>query len=132
MIIITGEQLTLRLLEDRFAICKTDNNLPIPIWILGSRDFYSITRTEEEMSIIVKESSAPQDVEKEVGWRAFKIEGILDFSQTGILSSLSGLLAAEGLPVFVVSTYNTDYIFIKEKDLEKARKVLSTSYNILN
>lgn len=84
------------------------------------------------MSIIVKESSAPQDVEKEVGWRAFKIEGILDFSQTGILSSLSGLLAAEGLPVFVVSTYNTDYIFIKEKDLEKARKVLSTSYNILN
>lgn len=132
MIIITGEQLTLRLLEDRFAICKTDNNLPIPIWILGSRDFYSITRTEEEMSIIVKESSAPQDVEKEVGWRAFKIEGILDFSQTGILSSLSGLLAAEGLPVFVVSTYNTDYIFIKEKDLEKARKVLSISYNILN
>ena len=132
MIIITGEQLTLRLLEDRFAICKTDNNLPIPIWILGSRDFYSITRTEEEMSIIVKESSAPQDVEKEVGWRAFKIEGILDFSQTGILSSLSGLLAAEGLPVFVVSTYNTDYLFIKEKDLEKARKVLSTSYNILN
>jgi hypothetical protein len=132
VIIITGEQLTLRLLEDRFAICKTDNNLPIPIWILGSRDFYSITRTEEEMSIIVKESSAPQDVEKEVGWRAFKIEGILDFSQTGILSSLSGLLAAEGLPVFVVSTYNTDYIFIKEKDLEKARKVLSTSYNILN
>ena len=132
MIIITGEQLTLRLLEDRFAICKTDNNLPIPIWILGSRDFYSITRTEEEMSIIVKESSAPQDVEKEVGWRAFKIEGILDFSQIGILSSLSGLLAAEGLPVFVVSTYNTDYIFIKEKDLEKARKVLSTSYNILN
>ncbi|HHU92672.1 MAG TPA: ACT domain-containing protein [Halanaerobiaceae bacterium] len=129
---MTGEQLTLRLLEDRFAICKTDNNLPIPIWILGSRDFYSITRTEEEMSIIVKESSAPQDVEKEVGWRAFKIEGILDFSQTGILSSLSGLLAAEGLPVFVVSTYNTDYIFIKEKDLEKARKVLSTSYNILN
>lgn len=101
MIIITGEQLTLRLLEDRFAICKTDNNLPIPIWILGSRDFYSITRTEEEMSIIVKESSAPQDVEKEVGWRAFKIEGILDFSQTGILSSLSGLLAAEGLPVLL-------------------------------
>ncbi|NLJ83975.1 MAG: ACT domain-containing protein, partial [Halanaerobiaceae bacterium] len=110
---MSGEQLTLSLLDERFAICKTDNNLPIPIWILESRDFYSITRTVEEMSIIVKESAVPEGVENEKGWRAFKIEGLLDFSQCGIIASISALLAEAGIPIFVFSTYNTDYIFVK-------------------
>ena len=110
---------------------KVDNNLPIPIWILESRDFYSITRTAEEMSIIVKESAAPEDVQKETGWRAFKIEGLLDFSQTGILSAISTILAGAGIPIFVLSTYNTDYIFVKEENLEKARELLAEKYNVV-
>lgn len=122
------DNLTLKVLEDRFAICKVDSSIPIPMWVLRSKDFYSITRTADEMSIISLESSVPADVEKEGGWKALKIEGVLEFSLIGIISSITDLLAEEGISVFVMSTYNTDYIFIKEKDLEKAINVLASKY----
>lgn len=83
------------------------------------------------MSIIVKESAVPEGVENEKGWRAFKIEGLLDFSQCGIIASISALLAEAGIPIFVFSTYNTDYIFVKQENLPKAREVLAGKYNIV-
>lgn len=119
---------TLKLLQEKFAICKCDNKMPIPMWVLRSRDFYSITRTEDEMSIVSFEDSVPGDVEKNGNWRAFQVEGILDFSQVGIISSITSLLAEKEIPVFCMSTYNTDYVFIKEENLEKAVKVLSTKF----
>lgn len=93
--------ISLKLLKERFAICKCDQNMPIPMWVLKSRDFYSITRTADEMSIVSFESSVPADVEKNGGWRAFMVEGISGFSQIGIISSITGILAENGIPVFV-------------------------------
>lgn len=125
------DNLTLKVLDKRFAVCKLDNKQPIPMWVLKSRDFYSITRTHEEMSIISIEDSVPEGVEKEGGWKALKIEGVLDFSMIGVISSITALLAEKGISVFVMSTYNTDYILVKDEELEKAVEVLSSKYKLV-
>lgn len=122
--------ISLKLLKERFAICKCDQNMPIPMWVLKSRDFYSITRTADEMSIVSFESSVPADVEKNGGWRAFMVEGISGFSQIGIISSITGILAENGIPVFCMSTYNTDYIFVKEENLEKSAELLKSRFTV--
>ncbi|MFP4661580.1 MAG: ACT domain-containing protein [Halanaerobiales bacterium] len=128
---MAGTDITLKVLDERFAICKVDNKYPIPMWVLESRDFYSITRTHDEMSIVSMEDSVPDDVEKESGWKAFKIEGELDFSLVGVISSITGYLAEKEISVFVMSTYNTDYILVKEEDFEKAVEVLYSKYKLV-
>ncbi len=124
------QDLTLKVLDERFAICKVDNKTPIPMWVLKSKDFYSITRTHDEMSIISIEESVPEDVEKEGGWKAFKIDGVLDFSLIGVISSITGILAEKQISVFVMSTYNTDYVLVKEEEFEKAVEVLYSKYKL--
>jgi hypothetical protein len=84
----------------------------------------SITRTHEEMSIVCPEDNVPDGVESERDWRGLKIAGRLDFSLVGILSSLLGPLALAVIPVFVTSTFNTDYLFVKQERLEQALEVL--------
>ncbi|MEJ6950783.1 ACT domain-containing protein [Natronospora cellulosivora (SeqCode)] len=122
--------LSLKLMGEKLAISKISSNMPIPLWVLKSRDFYSITRTEDEMSIISVESSVPSGIESEKGWRAIKIEGKLDFSLVGIISSITTLLADAGISVFVMSTFNTDYILIKETSLSEAKVILSKAYTL--
>ncbi|MFW6034999.1 MAG: ACT domain-containing protein [Halothermotrichaceae bacterium] len=118
------KSLTLILLQEKFAVCRQDNKLPIPMWVLKSRDFYSITRTHDEMSIVCIQASLPAGVEAEEDWRTFKVEGPLDFSMTGVISSLTDPLAKNEISVFVISTYETDYIMVKEEDIEKAVQIL--------
>lgn len=97
----------------------------IPQW-LKTKDFFSITRTDKELSIVCPTSAIPGDIEitREDGWKAFKIEGILDFSLTGVLKSVLDPLAREKISVFVISTYNTDYVLVKKEDFSKAKEVL--------
>jgi len=125
------QDLTLKVLDEKFAVCKVDNNKPIPMWVLKSRDFYSITRTHDEMSIISIESSVPEHVEKEGGWKAFMVDRVLDFELIGVISSITGILAEKEISVFVMSTYNTDYILVKEDDFEKAVEVLYSKYKLI-
>ncbi len=86
--------------------------------------FVSITRTAEELSIVCPQRQVPAEIEREEGWRGMKIKGPLDFSLTGVLASLSTPLAQEGISIFAISTYDTDYLLVKEKDLERAIGIL--------
>ena len=97
-----------------------------------SADFFFIGKTDEEISLVCPTASVPVDTAaREDGWRGFRIEGVLDFSLTGILAKLSGILAENGIGIFAVSTYNTDYILVKAENLDRSLSVLeSAGYEI--
>lgn len=89
-------------------------------------DFYFVGRTDEEISLVCKTSSVPSvTTARDDGWRGFRIEGVLDFSLIGILSKISSILAENKIGIFAVSTYNTDYILVKEENFERALDVLA-------
>ena len=110
-----------------FSVIKLPPTDPIPSWAASGR-FVSITRTDEELSIVVPSERVPDGEEFaniESEFRCIKIEeGVLDFSLTGILASLAGPLAEAGISIFAIATYNTDYILIKSHALEQAKAVL--------
>ena len=92
-----------------------------------SADFYFIGKTDEELSLVCKTEDTPSEtIERVDGWRGFRIQGVLDFSLIGILSKLSGILAEHKIGIFAVSTYNTDYILVKEENYERALTVLAS------
>ncbi len=95
-----------------------------PDWPISSNGLYSITRTADEISIVCQEENIPEECFSEKDFRALKVEGPLDFKLTGILTSLLNPLAEAGISVFVLSTYDTDYILIKAEAMEPARAVL--------
>ena len=88
--------------------------------------FFFLGKTDEEMSLVCRTEDTPTDtVERDDGWKGFRIEGVLEFSMIGILSKLSGILAENEIGLFAVSTYNTDYILVKEANFAKALEVLA-------
>lgn len=112
----------LEVLETELAICKLKNLKNIDT----NEEFYFLSKTDEEISLVCPASSAPADaIEKSVGWRAFRICGTLDFSLVGILSKITGILATEGIGIFAVSTFNTDYVLVKEQHLKRAIESLT-------
>lgn len=117
-------KLTLSILPETLVICQMDKDARIPDWLLAST-FYSITKTAEELSVVCPQTNVPEGIKKDEGWRCLKVEGPLDFSAAGILASLTMPLAKEGISVFAMSTYNTDYLLVKERHLEKAVQVLA-------
>jgi len=121
---LTLSVLTLSALQDTFAICRLDKDAQPPDWALRG-SFCSITRTPEELSIVCPQINVPEGTKCDKGWRCLKVEGPLALSLTGILSSLATPLAQAGISVFAVSTYDTDYLMVKEKDVESAILVLS-------
>lgn len=115
----TAPQLTLVILRETFAICRLDKDAPIPDWAFQGGPF-SITRTEDELSIVCPQINVPKGIVCNQGWSCLKVKGPLDLSLTGIISSIATTLEAEGMSLFSISTYDTDYVMVKEKDLEKA------------
>lgn len=105
--------------EDRLAICRLEPDSEVPDWAVKG-GFFSITRTVNELSIVCLEQSVPEGFTFEDGWRALGVEGPLDFSMTGVLASLLDPLAEAGISVFAVSTYDTDYVLVKEDQLDPA------------
>jgi hypothetical protein len=118
-----SSQLTLKALEAKYAVVKLARDLPIPEWATYG-DFTSITRTSEELSVVCPQNNLPEATDAERDWRVIKIEGVLDFSLTGILATFASILAKAGISIFAVSTFNTDYILVKEAALERALRVL--------
>jgi len=116
--------LALSVLPDTFAICRLSPDAPMPDWALTG-GFFSITRTTDELSIVCPQANVPSEIQCDRDWRCFKIEGPLDLSLIGILASLTVPLARAGIGIFAVSTYDTDYVLVKEKRLEEAVLVLS-------
>lgn len=111
--------LTLSLLPDNFSICRLGPEVDIPPWALAG-DFFSITRTKEELSLVCSQEVVPNGIQCEQGWRCIMVRGPLDFSITGILASLTTSLAEAGISIFAISTFDTDYLLVKADNLQRA------------
>ncbi len=117
---------TLRVLPGRLGICRFDPNTPMPSSLPGG-NFFCAVRTEGELSVVCDESVVPSGVRAQRGWRAFRVEGTLDFSLTGILASIANPLAEAKVSIFAVSTFDTDYVLVKEADLARATSALEAA-----
>jgi len=113
--------LNLTVLQDEFSVWRLAADAPLPSVEAGG--LLSITRTDDELSI-VSSSNVPAGVTAETGWRCLRVEGPLSFQLTGVLADLSAPLARAGIPIFVISTYDTDYVLVKATDLESACSAL--------
>jgi hypothetical protein len=120
---MSGKILTMKLLEGKYGVCRLDKSALFPEWANNS-DFISITRTSDELSIVCSQDNIPGEVKCERDWGILKIEGPLDFSLVGILASISAILAKAGVSIFAVSTFDTDYILVKNRDISCAVKAL--------
>ena len=112
------------LLEKRYSIYKIKNGSDLPDWIYSS-DFYSITKTEDELSVVALQTDfVNEGILCNRDWRILKIAGTLDFSMTGIIAGITDILKDKKITVFVISTYNTDYILVKQSKLDNAINAL--------
>lgn len=124
-------KLTLELFKGDYGVCRLSNDEDIPTWAKGE-EFVSITKTSDELSIVCPIENIPEGINCEKNWRILKILGPLDFALIGILSKISSILANEKISIFAISTFDTDYILVKEEDIDNATKALSTNgYNIV-
>ena len=112
----------LQIIDKLLTVCKIRDVESADL----SSDIYFIGKTDEEISLVCITDSVPSEtLEREDGWRAFRIKGTLDFSLVGILSKISKILADNDIGIFAVSTYNTDYILVKEENFERALALLA-------
>lgn len=104
------------------TLCKLEDVSAVDL----SREFFFLGKTDEEISLVCKTEDTPSNtIERDDGWRGFRIEGVLDFSLIGILSKISSILAENKIGIFAVSTYNTDYILVKKENFDLAMTVLA-------
>ncbi len=123
--------LSLSVLPYHLAVCRLDRGARLPGWV-WELPFWSVTRTDEELSVVLPEANVLEDWKSDRGWRGLMVRGPLDFSLVGILAALTAALAAAGIPIFALSTFDTDYLLVKEQDLFHAVEVLTASgYEIL-
>ena len=111
--------LTLLGVGGRFAVCKLPPDSAVPAWGMAG-DVFSVTRTVEELSVVCRQEMVPTGTHAEVGWRCLRVAGAMPFTLVGVLASLTGTVAAAGVSIFVVSTFDTDYLFVKEAELQAA------------
>lgn len=117
-------KLTLSVLDSTFAICRLDSAAPVPAWATEGR-FFSVSRTYDELSILCESKSAPLGARCEDGWRCLYVHGTFSFDLTGILNSLTGPLAEAGVGIFALSTFETDYLLVKDHNLPRAIEALT-------
>ncbi len=116
--------MTLQLLPERFSVCQLSDACEVNL----KHPFTFLSITDDEISLVCPEQVVPASTPRsESGWRAFRIVGMLDFSLTGILAGISAVLSEAKLSLFAISTYNTDYILIKESALTKSISVLENA-----
>lgn len=121
---------TLKSLPEQLAVCQLPVQTNIPEWALLG-ELVSITRTPAELSIVCPQRYVPSDVKAERDWRAFEVIGPLDFSLVGVLASLTATLAEVGISIFALSTYNTDYLLVKDSEFENATVALAAAGHTL-
>ena len=115
--------LNLQVLDHIYAVCRLESKSDIPSWIYSS-DFYSISKTNDELSIVCQQNIVPNEIKSEKDWKCLKVLGPLDFSLTGILSSIAAPLALAKISIFAISTFDTDYLLVKQIKLANTIEVL--------
>jgi len=116
--------LELFVLEAPLAVVRLEATAAVPAWA-WSGELCSVTRSSDELSIVCGEASVPSQVPAQRGWRAFGVEGPLDFSLTGVLAALADPLAHARISIFALSTYDTDYVLVQDQDLPRACEALT-------
>jgi len=114
---------SLIVLAHNFAVCKLGPDAAIPPWATEG-EFFSITRTADELSVVCSQDSVPAGIRCERDWRCLRVAGAMPFSVVGVVAGLTAALAEAGISVFVVSTFDTDYLLTKQKDWANALEVL--------
>ena len=115
--------LKLKKLDGRVAVCRLDPSSGIPDWATRAA-FFSTTRTPDELCVVCPEENVPVAVRSEGGWRILALEGPFEFSEVGILASVAEPLAEAGVSIFALSTYDTDYVLVKEEGMNLATSAL--------
>ncbi len=130
---MTMNALCLTILPENLTICRFPACLPLPLWAadLTETSLLSITRTQDELSLVAESKLVPKNVQAEHGWRAIKVVGPLDFALIGILASLAGTLAQAGVSLFALSTFDTDYLLVKEDVLTQAIRALRRAGHLI-
>src|SRR5262245_983421 len=122
-------QLTFTLLADRYAIARLGAADPVPAWLRG--DFVSITRTAAELSIVCCEDALPGNARAARGWRCLRLQGPFALDETGVAAEFTRLLAAANVSVFVIATFDTDYVLVPEKSIERAVSALRAASHLV-
>ena len=123
---------SLQVRPGKLAVCRFPADTPPPAWLFHpDTAFLSITRTPDELSIVCAEDDLPPSVTSfEGGWRAIHLQGPIPFGATGVLASLVGPLADAKVPVFALSTFDTDWVLVKEGDLARAVGALRSDFEV--
>jgi hypothetical protein len=130
---MSPSKLSLVILTDRLAICRLEPNQQIPDWVHSEgNSFFSLCKTAEELSIICPQDLVPDHIKVEKDWRALKIQGPLPFTMTGVLTSILNPLAKNQISILAISTFDTDYVLVKEKDLPKAVGILQKDFTFID
>jgi hypothetical protein len=122
-------QLTFTLLPERYAIARLGGADPLPPWTRG--EFVSITRTPGELSIVCRADAVPELVRADRGWRCLALQGPFALDQTGIAAEFTRILAAAGISVFVVATFDTDYVLVPDRSIERAVAALRAASHVV-
>jgi hypothetical protein len=120
-------RLSLTLLSTLFALCRLDAAESVPAWTASARAFLTISRTPEELSIVADEAAVPSQVDAVRGYRALRIDGPMPLELVGVMAALATPLAAAGVPIFPIATYDTDYVLIRGDDLTRAIAALEAA-----
>ena len=110
--------LTLRLLPGTYAVCRLPPETPDPEWAKG--EFVSFTRTCQEVSVVCEEKCVPEGAQRQGDFACLVVAGPLDFALTGVMASLAGPLADAGISIFPLGTYDTDYVFVRRNETQRA------------
>lgn len=114
----------IRKLAEDFSVCKVEDYSQVDL----ARPFVFTGKTDEENSLVCPTGEVPANAtQRDDGWKAFRIEGVLDFSLIGILSAISGILAENGIGIFAISTFNTDYVLTKAENYARALEALAAA-----
>ena len=126
-----AKSINLKILPQTYAIARLEPTAAMPDWADGA-GFVSISRTDDELSIVCPEERMPDEVRKDAGWSCLKLLGPFAFGETGIVLSVIRPLSENGIGIFVVSTFDGDHLLVKTDDLEKARALLTEAGHIIS
>jgi hypothetical protein len=115
------------IVQGTWAVARLPARAAIPPWAMTGDEFVSITRTKDELSVICPEAVLPRDIQAERGWAILKVLGPFPFSQLGILAAFASPLAAGGISLLAIATFDTDYILVKSADLAAACALLTAA-----
>ena len=122
-----GRRFILHVLPYALSVCRLRADEPVPLWARDAAGFVSCTRTDTELSIVCRAGAAPTDVRCETGWRALQVRGTFPFSEVGVLLAVIRPLNDAGVSILAVSTFDTDYVLVKESALEPAIAALAAA-----